>query len=105
MDMIVTLLKAILKTLYTQHQDMLSLPNIPAWLRHFAHGYELQQTCTLWTEEEWDKIINEDVPNYFRTYPDAANVWSDLLRRFYPCDVQRFIDAMIHASLSENSPP
>jgi hypothetical protein len=95
------LLMTLVKTVYQQHQDLIPLDDHAAWLRRFALGYSLQKEHSLWSDEEWERITQHDLPNYFRQHPQAITVWHGSLRQYWPKEVVLFIDRITGTIKSE----
>ena len=74
MDLLQRCVRELIILMYGHHQDNLNLSNVPAVIRHFARGYRLQRQLGLWDDEEWNLICTQDIPNYFKTRPEALNL-------------------------------
>jgi hypothetical protein len=90
-------LRGIVRTLYTQHQELLLRPadDPTAWIRRFALGYRLQKDLRIFSSEEWEKITSVELPPFFRQYPEAIRQWRTGMRKYWVADVQEFIDGLI----------
>ena len=94
------LLKGLIKTIFTQHQDLIATPaeNSRVWLRRIALGFSLQKEPYLWNADEWAKIVSEDLPDFFRCSPEAESIWNGGFKKYYPEDIQQDIDSIIQNS-------
>ena len=89
------LVRGLIKTIFVQHQEFISRNDMGAWLRRFALGYRLQEDLKIFSDEEWNEVLLEDLPSFFRKYPNAAVVWKKHMRKYWPKDTQKFIDGLI----------
>lgn len=82
------LLKVVIRTQFQQHLDQTNLGDPAAVIRRFALGYTLQKETKIWTDEEWNRITNEDIPHYLQQNPKAhglANESASLLDCGFRC--------------------